>query len=267
MNIISMNKSLVDTAMIFDQKPLDKRLTKLTEEFGELGEAILNDDKSEILEESIDVLVVALSIYLDLGKNLEDAEFVINATFKEKDISNNLYKSHIKLSVLNGLFAESLQKYLGVATSVYKGVSTKEHLLSLVAQIMQGAVTIMKTQSVDGYFISEIINKKNGKWKKNAMKGFILSNKNQTLIKKDKEFVDNFINFAKELANDHPVYIHSLNYHHIEHRLEQFDSLESVFIESPHAELRDIVVLYNVPMDIQSTLSRCTTSIKLICIS
>jgi len=265
--MINMNKSLVETAMIFDQKPLDKRLTKLTEEFGELGEAILADDKSEILEESIDVLVVALSIYLDLGKNLEDAELVINSTFSENTISDNLYRSHIQLSVLNGLFAESLQKYLGVATSVYKGISSKEQLTSLIAQIMQGAVEIIKTQSLDGDVISETINKKNGKWKKNAMKGFILSSKNQTLIKKDKEFVDSFVDFAKQLANEHPVYIHSLNYHHIEHRLEQFDSLESVFIESPHAELRDIVVIYNVPLDIQSTLSRCTTSIKLICVS
>lgn len=160
MNIISMNKQLVETAMIFDQKPLDKRLTKLTEEFGELGQGIILEDKTEILEESIDVLIVALSIYLDLGKNIEDAELVINESFSNSKISDNLYKSYTQLAVINGLFAETLQKHLGVATSIYKGPVLKEHLVSLIEQIMQAAVGMIKTQSVDATLISATIDKK-----------------------------------------------------------------------------------------------------------
>lgn len=260
MNSITMDKRMVEIAMIFDQKPLDRRLTKLSEEHGELGEAILNNQTLEIVEESIDVLMVALSIFIDLGGQLSDVNDLINHTLDNPNYKfEDVYKNYIQLSVLNGFLSEGIQKYLGVATSIYKGKSTKEDLLYSIKEIMKQAILIMNIYSNNKEHIIEIINKKNSKWKKNAMKGFILSQQNQCIINNDKEFLYELSEFSKNLTKDYPVNVKVLSY----------DSSSSI-IEAENIlndELRNIFIFYNVPFSEIDSLSKLNTPFKMVLIS
>ena len=81
--MIDLQEKLVKDSMIFDKKNLFQRNTKLTEELGELGEAIVLSDRSEMLEETIDTLLVALSIHLDITDDFNSLNTIISDALSE----------------------------------------------------------------------------------------------------------------------------------------------------------------------------------------
>ena len=143
--MINLQQKLVKNSMIFDRKNLFQRNTKLTEEMGELGEAIIINDLSEMLEETIDTLLVAVSIHLDLVENFESLTTIINNAFSEKCSyqSKKVHMAFIKLTGYVGRFAEAVQKYSGVSTSAYKGKVSKEEVIIRIDRVIEQCAILM----------------------------------------------------------------------------------------------------------------------------
>ncbi len=265
---LKLNKNMVEIAMIFDQKPLDRRLTKLSEEQGELAEAILKNQTLETIEESIDVFLVALSIYMDLGGLVSEAEYIINETLEKQTYEyDDIFHNHVYLSVLIGRLSESIQKNLGVATSIYKGKVTQTEILHQISEVMRQSVRILSLRTSNTNMINEIIINKNAKWKKNAMKGFILSSSNQYIINNSDNFVTNFIEFARELSKDNKVIVQTIDYNQVESRINESDYLGDILIENNNSDLQEIVILYNIPVHLVDSLYKQSTNFKLICLT
>lgn len=263
--MINLQQKLVKNSMIFDKKSLFQRNTKLTEEMGELGEAIVLADFSEMLEETIDTLLVAVSIHLDLSDDFEGMNSLVSSAVDESS-SYKLESFHIefiKLTGYVGRFAEAVQKYSGVATSVYKGKVSKEDVLARIDTVIKQCALLMAMQSNDHAVMNEIILRKNEKWLKHARKGFILADVNQVIsLEKGSPVIVELREQMKSMDNVNPIF---MDYEQISHRLSDVRDIDHVVhIDEQYNEKKDILVLSNVPVDIADKFRKLNSRFKIV---
>lgn len=263
--MIDLQEKLVKDSMIFDKKNLFQRNTKLTEELGELGEAIVLSDRSEMLEETIDTLLVALSIHLDLTDDFNSLNTIISDALSEKRYfqTEKIHLAFITLTGFVGRFAEAVQKYSGVATSSYKGKVSKEDVLTRVDKIIHQCAVLMAMQTSDYDIINEIILRKNEKWLKHAKKGFILADVNQVIdVKQGSTLVSDLREQMKSMDNVNPVF---MDYEQISHRLNELRDIDHVVhLDEHYDDKKDILVLTRVPLDIADKLLKLKTRFKIM---
>lgn len=267
--MIDLQQKLVKSSMIFDKKTLFQRNTKLTEEMGELGEAIVFSDLKEMLEETIDTLLVAVSIHLDLSDDFEVLNTLVSSAFDDA-VSYQRESFHIgfqigfiKLTGYVGRFAEAVQKYSGVATSAYKGKVSKEDVLARIDTVIQQCVLLMAMQSNNYAVMNEIILRKNEKWLKHARKGFILADVNQVIsLEKSSPVAVELREQMKSMDNVNPIF---MDYEQISHRLSDIRDIDHVVhIDEQYNDKKDILVLSNVPLDIADRLSKLNSRFKIV---
>ena len=86
--LINLQLSKIAHVMSLDKRDIFHRLAKILEEQGELTKAILSQDKSEIIEETIDNLMVLTSIaYVVDERSMTEAQDIVNSIF-HKNIYN-----------------------------------------------------------------------------------------------------------------------------------------------------------------------------------
>ncbi len=180
--MFKFNTEQVLTSVTFDRKTLEQRITKLTEEVGELASAILNSDSKEIFEESIDNLMVLLSIFVDLNGSIGDLDKVCEDAFIcSKNSTVNFIKTptvhFLEYSKSVGLLAESIQKYSATSTSLYKGKIDTPTILKQLNFLIYDLTFFIGTQKFTIEDVNSTIFIKNSKWLKNSLNGFIKSNK------------------------------------------------------------------------------------------
>lgn len=179
--MLSFEKKMMLNAVTFDVKSLSQRITKLTEEVGELAGAILLNDASEVFEETVDNLMVLVSIYIDLGGDIEELELACNdailsaQAFEPISLKSNAIR-FLEYSNKVGKLAESAQKYSKISTSAYKGVVDKETILRDLKFLCYDCTYFLGVQNPDFDVINKVISTKNNKWFKNAFKGFMFNN-------------------------------------------------------------------------------------------
>lgn len=263
--MIDLQQKLVKNSMIFDRKNLFQRSTKITEEMGELGEAIVLDDSVEMLEETIDTLLVAVSIHLDLSDNFDGLNTIINDAFMQKRSyhSEKVHMSFITLTGYVGRFAEAVQKYSGVSTSSYKGKVSKEEVITRIDRVIEQCAILIAMQTSDQEIVNEIILKKNEKWLYHSRKGYILTDCNQVInVSKNSNIINEIREQIKSMDNVNAVFI---DYEQLAHRLDDLRDIESVInIDESYADKKDIVVLSNVPIEISDRLVAMKTNFKII---
>jgi len=263
--MIDLQKELVKHAMIFDKKTLAERITKLSEEQGELAEAIVNNNFPEILEESVDNLLVSLSVYLDLDGEIDVAQKAVSDGFKKgfKPVNNFLYNFAL-LSIAIGQMAESCQKYSIISTSTYKGKSTKEEVLSSVMKVVVQSAFIIGMCTTDYDTVNETICIKNSKWKKHAIAGYLSAAGNKIIpFANDKQFVQSFRRYVRDNKN---LSAHFIDFTVIEDRLYDPAIIEEILLLED-SDKNTIVILENVPSFMADSLVKVQTSFKLICIT
>jgi hypothetical protein len=263
--MIDLQQKLVKNSMIFDKKTLFQRNTKLTEEMGELGEAIVLADFTEMLEETIDTLLVSVSIHLDLSDDFEVMNTLISSAVDEAS-SYQLESFHIefiKLTGYVGRFAEAIQKYSGVATSAYKGKVSKEDVLAKIDTVIKQCALLMAIQSNDHTFINGIILRKNEKWLKHARKGFILADINQSVnVEKNSPILNEIREQMKSMDEVNPIF---MDYEQISHRLSNIQDIDHVVhIDEQYNDKKDILVLSNVPLFVADKLCKYNSRFKIV---
>lgn len=263
--MINLQQQLVKNSMIFDKKTLFQRNTKLTEEMGELGEAIVLNDRAEMLEETIDTLLVAVSIHLDLSDDFDSLNTIIANAFDEtlSYQSEKLQMGFITLTGYVGRFAEAIQKYSGVATSSYKGKVSKEEVLSRIDKVIEQCAVLMAMQTSNHESVNEIILRKNEKWLKHARKGFILADINQAVqVEKDSPVITEIREQMKSMDEINPIFI---DYEQISHRLSNIQDIDHVVhIDEQYNDKKDILVLSNVPLFVADKLCKYNSRFKII---
>lgn len=263
--MIDLQQKLIKNAMVFDRKTLFQRNTKLTEELGELGEAVVLNDREEMIEETIDVMLVAISVHLDLSDDFDVLNKSINQTFNNKRFtsSENITMDFIALTGYVGRFAEAIQKYSNVATSAYKGSVTKQDVIARIDKVIEQCALLIAMQTSDDEIVNEIIHRKNSKWLTYAKKGFIFADVNQVInIEKGSNIVVEFREQLKSAENVNAVFI---DYDQIAHRVTDVRDIESIVqIDEQYSDKRDIVVFTNVPFSIADQLMSIKTSFKII---
>jgi hypothetical protein len=263
--MIDLQQKLVKNSMVFDRKNLFQRNTKLTEEMGELGEAIVLNDRSEMLEETIDTLLVAVSIHLDLVEDFESLNTIIDDAFSQSSTyqSEKVHMAFITLTGYVGRFAEAIQKYSGVATSSYKGKVSKEEVLSRIDKVIEQCAVLMAMQTSNHDIVNEIILKKNEKWLNHARKGYLLADVNQAVyITKGSNIVTEIRENLKAMDTVNAVFI---DYEELAHRLSDLSDIESVIhIDERYDDKKDIVMLTNVPVGVADRLVSVKTYFKII---
>jgi NTP pyrophosphatase (non-canonical NTP hydrolase) len=263
--MIDLQQKLIKNAMVFDRKTLFQRNTKLTEELGELGEAVVLNDREEMIEETIDVMLVAISVHLDLSDAFDVLNNNVNQAFNEKRFSpsENITMDFITLTGYVGRFAEAIQKYSNVATSSYKGTVTKQDVIDRIDKVIAQCALLIAMQTSDDKMVNEIIHRKNSKWLNYAKKGFILADVNQVVnIEKGSNIVIEFREQLKATANVNAVFI---DYEQIAHRVTDLRDIESIVqIDEQYSDKRDIVVFTNVPFNVADKLMNIKTSFKII---
>jgi len=157
-------------------------VTKLTEEVGELSSAILDSDSKGIFEESIDNLMVLVSIFVDLNGSIDDLDKVCEDAFIcSKDSTVNFVKTptiyFLEYSKSVGLLAESVQKYSSTSTSLYKGKIDNLTILKQLKFLIYDLTYFIGSQKFTIEDVNSTIFIKNSKWLKNSLNGFIKSNK------------------------------------------------------------------------------------------
>lgn len=263
--MIDLQQKLVKNSMVFDRKNLFQRNTKLTEEMGELGEAIVLNDRSEMLEETIDTLLVAVSIHLDLVEDFESLNTIIDDAFSQSRTyqSEKVHMAFITLTGYVGRFAEAIQKYSGVSTSSYKGKVSKEEVLSRIDKVIEQCAVLMAMQTSNHDIVNEIILKKNEKWLNHARKGYLLADVNQAVyITKGSNIVTEIRENLKAMDTVNAVFI---DYEELAHRLSDLSDIESVIhIDERYDDKKDIVMLTNVPVGVADRLVSVKTYFKII---
>lgn len=263
--MIDLQQKLVKNSMIFDRKNLFQRNTKLTEEMGEFGEAIVMNDRSEMLEETIDTLLVAVSIHLDLIEDFESLNTIINNAFSEKCSyqSEKVHMAFITLTGYVGRFAEAVQKYSGVSTSAYKGKVSKEDVIVRIDRVIEQCAILIAMQTSDHDIVNEIILRKNEKWLNHARKGYLLADVNQAVyITKGSNIVTEIREHLKAMDTVNAIFI---DYEQLSHRLSDLSDIESVIhIDEHYDDKKDIVMLTNVPIGVADRLVSVKTYFKII---
>lgn len=263
--MIDLQQKLVKNSMIFDKKTLFQRNTKLTEEQGELGEAIVLNDRSEMLEETIDTLLVAVSIHLDLSDDFEVLNTIISNAFNETGNYQraNVHMAFITLTGYVGRFAEAIQKYSGVATSAYKGKVSKEEVIARIDKVIEQCAVLMAMQTSDHDIVNEIILRKNEKWLKHARKGFILADVNQAVnVEKGSPVLNEIREQMKSMAEVNPIF---MDYEQISHRLSNIQDIDHVVhIDEQYNDKKDILVLSNVPLFVADKLCKYNSRFKIV---
>jgi hypothetical protein len=263
--MIDLQQKLVKNSMIFDKKTLFQRNTKLTEEQGELGEAIVLNDRSEMLEETIDTLLVAVSIHLDLVEDFEKLNTIIDNALIEKG-SHQMDKFQMAFIALTGYvgrFAEAIQKYSGVPTSSYKGKVSKEEVISRIDKVIEQCAILIAMQTGDHDIVNEIILRKNEKWLKHARKGFILTDSNQVVsVNNGSPILNEMREQMKSMDNINPIF---MDYEQISHRITDIRDIDHIIhIDEQYNDKKDIVVLTNVPVDTADKLLKLNSRFKII---
>lgn len=87
--MIKFEPNKILSAVSLDIKTLPERITKLTEEMGELSAEILSGNNNNMIEEAIDNLMIIVSIHIDLGGNLDSLSK--SCTDAVKDINDFKY--------------------------------------------------------------------------------------------------------------------------------------------------------------------------------
>lgn len=167
----------IKESMEMDQKDPFQRLSKLLEEQGELFEAYFqNNDLIDSLEEAVDNLLVTVSIaYVIDTDSLSHMEDLFNLSFKNQ----NKYYIETEMNnlvIASGRISDSVQKYLKVGSSIYKGSMSKEDTL---LDIEKSVVILSKiiNEILNGLifdkvsYVNSIINKKNNKWLEKSIIG------------------------------------------------------------------------------------------------
>lgn len=265
--MIDLQQKLVKNSMIFDRKNLFQRNTKLTEEMGELGEAIIRNDRSEMLEETVDTLLVAVSIHLDLVDNFEKLNTIIDTAIIEK-CSYKIEKfqmSFITLAGYVGRFAEAIQKYSGISTSSYKGKVSKDEVIERIDKVIEQCAILIAMQTGDHDTVNEIILRKNEKWLKHARKGFILTDSNQVVtVNNGSPILNELREHIKSMDNINPIF---MDYEQISHRITDIRDIDHIIhIDEHYNDKKDIVILTNVPLDIADKLIKLASRFKIISI-
>lgn len=174
--LFQVNK--IKSSMDMDQKDAFQRLSKLLEEQGELFEAYFdNADMVDSVEEAIDNLLVTASIAYVIDKeSLAKMEHSFNSQFNTIQTNISADSELIKLAVSSGKISDSVQKYLKVGASIYKGEMSKENTLLEIEKsilILSNFIhSILETMEVDNVsYVNSIIDKKNTKWMEKALFG------------------------------------------------------------------------------------------------
>jgi hypothetical protein len=230
-----------------------------------LGEAIVLNDRSEMLEETIDTLLVAVSIHLDLVEDFESLNTIIDDAFSQSSTyqSEKVHMAFITLTGYVGRFAEAIQKYSGVPTSSYKGKVSKEEVLSRIDKVIEQCAVLMAMQTSNHDIVNEIILKKNEKWLNHARKGYLLADVNQAVyITKGSNIVTEIRENLKAMDTVNAVFI---DYEELAHRLSDLSDIESVIhIDERYDDKKDIVMLTNVPVGVADRLVSVKTYFKII---
>lgn len=174
---ISFQIDKIKASMEMDKKDPFQRITKLLEEQGELFESYFqNCDLIDSIEEAIDNLLVTISIAYVIDKDsLQDMENLFNLSIK--DYKKSLVETEmINLAISSGRIADSVQKYLKVGASIYKGSMSKDDTLLdieksilIISKILNGLLEDMDFDKVS--YINSIIDKKNSKWLEKSIIG------------------------------------------------------------------------------------------------
>lgn len=267
--MINLQESIVSKALIFDKKTLSQRMNKLSEEQGELAEAILEHSSEHTLEEGIDTLLVAFSIYLDLKGSFSSAETLMTKAVEDgscqQSSGEDMLRQYALLSQHIGKLAELVQKFNSVPTSLYKGKTTKEDLIEQVKMIMSISAFLVGMCSNDYSLINTIIFNKNAKWQKRAVEGFLQADGNSILHADNKQrFVSELSDIIRSMSN---ISSNFFEYEYMYDRIQDIESLEDIFSLKPHdGTKRDLVILNNVPYSVAEQLTRHRSSFKIICL-
>ncbi len=170
--MINLQTVKIAESMSYDQKDIFQRITKITEEQGELLEAIEEkDDIDESIEEAIDNILVISSIgFVIDNTSLLEAQKVVNAAFNAPN-THSTHKVLIKYLISTGKMADAIQKQQKIAASSYKGFITSEEALSYVFDALKNVSVLLSTLTDDENLINEIIIKKNKKWAEKSIEG------------------------------------------------------------------------------------------------
>lgn len=171
--LINLQLSKIAHVMSLDKRDIFHRLAKILEEQGELTKAILLQDKSEIIEETIDNLMVLTSIaYVVDERSMTEAQDIVNSIF-HKNIYNKdqVITLWMKYHVDLGEMSNAVQKNQKIGASAYKGFATDKEVIKLVMNAITHITAFLSFQTSDVELLNEIIVKKNAKWHAKTLDG------------------------------------------------------------------------------------------------
>lgn len=175
---INLQTFKIAQSMGFDQKNIFHRAAKLLEEQGELSDAIDLDDLPEMIEESVDNLLVVTSIAFVLDHTAMDkAQALVNDVFLAAVAENALESDPVSIRLFlkyvgrNGKLSDAIQKQQKIAASSYKGFLTSEETLVYVLESLTLLMKFMATLTHDVDLINRLILKKNDKWLAKSIEG------------------------------------------------------------------------------------------------
>lgn len=171
--LIDLQINKIAAVMSFDKKDIFHRLAKILEEQGELAEALILNDHSEIIEESIDNLMVLTSIAYVVDDNaMILAQKIVNDVFCNHTYgSNNINSLWMNYNVDIGKMSNAVQKNQRIGASSYKGFATSEEVVSLVMVAISHLTAFISLHTQDIDLLNAIIVKKNAKWHQKTVEG------------------------------------------------------------------------------------------------
>jgi len=171
MELLNIQSNKVAEAMYIDKRGIFKRLTKLLEEQGELFEAYMLNDITSVIEESVDNLIVLISLAYEINpESLPMVQEVANEGLEKAfDDMLTVTKNDRNFKIMNysvaiGYVADFFQKYENVASSIYKGKSTAEETLLSVNTAIFNLMNFVGLLCKDVNIMNEMIIKKTNKW-------------------------------------------------------------------------------------------------------
>lgn len=163
-----------------DKRSVEHRMMKMTEEQGELIDALLlGEGNDHVIEEAVDTLLMVLSISLEQCPALlehPDVSWhtIAHACTTEALGGVGLHPLPVILAAMDvvshtGKVSDALQRRIGVASSAYKPAISDGEFTMLCAEWIVKAVIVLTTVGVEWTTIQPVIDAKMAKWKRVAV--------------------------------------------------------------------------------------------------
>lgn len=164
--MINISIAQIIKAHSIDKRGMYKRITKLTEEHGELYEAFMSNERLNVLEEGVDNLVVLVSLSYEIDNRcLDISQLKTNQSFVQK-VNHNIEPFFLiaEYSINIGKMSDTLQKYDNIISSQYKGKSTLDNALDSIYLAIDSLMKFLLIFEPTEKELNALIIKKMTKW-------------------------------------------------------------------------------------------------------